>query len=91
MVVSEELLASVGGELQHLRLDRLLHVGVGHHRVGEDDAAGGAVLVLYAVLVCINIDINIRTYNIKHFTKFLLFSATLFPPQINLHVDQSSV
>ena len=62
MVVSEELLACVGGELQHLRLDRLLHVGVGHHRVGEDDAAGGAVLVLYAVLVCINIDINVHQY-----------------------------
>ena len=27
----------------------------------------------------------------SRFTKFLLFSATLFPPQINLHVDQSSV
>ena len=27
----------------------------------------------------------------SRFTKFLLFSVTLFPPQINLHVDQSSV
>ena len=46
LVIVKVLLTSICSDLHDVSLDTLLHVSVGNHGVGEDDAPGGTMLIL---------------------------------------------